>query len=489
MGTRVLSEEEAEAWFRQYDRKSLLEERLGKPTLVEHEAISFPSYPYEWPPEMLHAAGELTLDLAQDLLADGLGLKDATPYNVLFRGPEPVFVDVLSIDRRDPLSPIWLPRAEFIRTILLPLLASTRFGRHPNRSLTWSRDGLEPEELFAWITPILRLLPPYLSLVSIPTWLGRRHSSKEDLYRKRSVPAEKARFIVEYSLRSLRKQLKSLAPPSGRKSTWSGYAASTPSYSQEQSSQKEQFVRDFLREYAPKRVLDIGSNTGHFSVLAAESGASVVAIDSDPVVVGQTWRVARAKGLPILPLVVDLARPTPAMGWRYQEYLSFLSRANGSFDAVLMLAVLHHLLATARVPLPDILSLVAGFTKAQRAPSAPPTRPETGESSLRTAAPFCAGSSEARTGPARPTNPPETRAFYAAPGSVVRASSSNGVALLEFVSPDDTMFRLISRGREDLYSYLTLEYFEQACNREFEIVRSLRIVNSNRWLYVVKGRS
>ena len=52
----------------------------------EHERIPFPSFPYEWPPEMLEAAGSLTLDLAEAALEEGFGLKDATPYNVLFRG-------------------------------------------------------------------------------------------------------------------------------------------------------------------------------------------------------------------------------------------------------------------------------------------------------------------------------------------------------------------------------------------------------------------
>ena len=64
--------------------------------ILEHERIPFQSFPYEWPPEMLHAAGQLTLDLAEGLLDEGLGLKDATPYNILFRGSAPVFVDWLS---------------------------------------------------------------------------------------------------------------------------------------------------------------------------------------------------------------------------------------------------------------------------------------------------------------------------------------------------------------------------------------------------------
>src|SRR5581483_12398563 len=50
--------------------------------LYEHERVLFPSYPYEWAPEMLQAAGFLTLDLALATLEEGFGLKDATPYNV-----------------------------------------------------------------------------------------------------------------------------------------------------------------------------------------------------------------------------------------------------------------------------------------------------------------------------------------------------------------------------------------------------------------------
>ncbi|MGH7606804.1 MAG: SAM-dependent methyltransferase, partial [Gemmatimonadales bacterium] len=53
--------------------------------ILEHEPVPFPSYPYEWPAEMLFEAGRLTLDLAERLVPEGLGLKDATPYNVLFR--------------------------------------------------------------------------------------------------------------------------------------------------------------------------------------------------------------------------------------------------------------------------------------------------------------------------------------------------------------------------------------------------------------------
>src|SRR5437667_11504991 len=107
---------------------------------------------------------------------------------------------------------------------------------------------------------------------------------------------------------------------------------------------KENFIKQVLSEFKPKQVLGVGANTGHFGLLAAAAGAQVVAIDSDPACIGSLWQQAFAKNLPVLPLVVDLARPSAALGWRNGECQSFLERAAGAFDAVFMLAVLHHLM-------------------------------------------------------------------------------------------------------------------------------------------------
>src|ERR1019366_3194276 len=130
--------------------------------------------------------------------------------------------------------------------------------------------------------------------------------------------------------------------------------------------------------------------TGHFSMMAARSGASVVALDYDPAVVGSVWRRASAEKLDILPLVVNLTRPTPAVGWRNGEWPSFLERAKGGFDAVFLLAVIHHMLVTERVPLAEIVDLAAELT--------------------------------------------------------------TGYVVVEFVSPGDSMFRVLVRGRDELYS-------------------------------------
>src|SRR5437588_10946040 len=149
--------------------------------------MPFPSVPYEWPPGMLCAAATLTLDFAETLTDEGLGLKDASPYNVLFRGSKPIFVDLLSFERRDPNDPTWLPLAQFVRTFLLPLLANKHFGLALDQILTTRRDGLEPEDVYKWLKPTQKLLPPFLSLVSMPKWLAAKHNPDDDtIYRKKT---------------------------------------------------------------------------------------------------------------------------------------------------------------------------------------------------------------------------------------------------------------------------------------------------------------
>jgi 2-polyprenyl-3-methyl-5-hydroxy-6-metoxy-1,4-benzoquinol methylase len=395
-------------------------------SFCEHEWIPFASYPHEWPPELLWAAARLTLDLARRALADGWGLKDATPQNVLFQGRRPVFIDLLSFERRTPEDPVWRPYGQFVRTFLLPLLAHRLWGTRLSDVFLSRRDGLEPEEVYRWCRPLTRCRPSVLSLVSLPTWLagsGRRESAA--LYRQRTMDPEKARFILEAMFGRLDRTLARLEPRAGRDSAWSDYMR-THSYSDSAFAAKDRFVREALTESAPKWVLDVGANTGHFSRIAAGLGARVVAIDLDPASVGAMVRAGGDRADQVLPLVVNLARPSPALGWRGQECRSFLDRAAGRFDCVLMLAVLHHLLVTERIPLTEVLSLAAELTVS--------------------------------------------------------------TLVIEFVAPADDMFRRLARGREHLHASLTTGEFETACAPWFEVVRSEALPETHRRIYLLRKR-
>jgi SAM-dependent methyltransferase len=423
--TAPLSEAETSALL-STGELSPFRELLAGYKLVEHERIAFPSFPEEWPPEMLHAAGALTIDLALEALREGFVLKDASPYNVLFRGPKPVFVDALSVAGRETLEIVWRPYAQFVRTFLLPLEADRHGLRSSHNAFATSREGLEPQALYDALPVWRRLMPPWLGLVSAPVWLSGRKG--DGLYRPKQTGGEEtARFVVGRLLRGLDRKLSRAAPRENRISVWSGYQDACASYRKEHFQVKVSFVETALRDCRPARVLDAGCNTGTFSELAARLGAEVVAFDSDAASVGALWRRANEASLAILPLVVDLARPTPSSGWRNQECPAFLERARGGFDMLLLLAVLHHLLITSRIPLAEILSLSAELTSQW--------------------------------------------------------------LIVEWVEPADPMFQRLTRGRQNLYAHLTSQYFESVAVESFQIVKRHAIEGAHRILYLLRRKA
>jgi SAM-dependent methyltransferase len=255
--------------------------------------------------------------------------------------------------------------------------------------------------------------------------LATKAESRSDLYSSgKKMPAEQASFILRRSFARLKKQLAAVSPDADRSSKWTGYTehnvTTIPAYMQA----KQRFVESAIAASKPKHVLDVGCNTGYFSFFAARSGARVVGVDHDPEVLGQVYRDAKKEGLDVLPLAVDLARPSPRLGWRNSEIPSFLDRAEGAFDLVMMLAVLHHILVQDRIPLQDVLKLAAELTT----------------SSL----------------------------------------------IIEFVPPSDPLFRRIARGRDHLHTGLTEAAFETAAGELFAIERKEPLPETDRVIYLLK---
>ena len=392
---------------------------------VTHPRVWFPSYAHEWPAEMLEAAGQLTLRLAEKLIEKNWGLKDATPFNILFEGTKPVFVDVLSFEKRDPEDAIWRPYQQFVNTFLLPLLVNKTRGISLRSVFLANREGVDIQEAGKLYTGVSKFKSRVFSIVTLPNMLASKAESKSDLYSAgKKMPAEQARFILGRSFARLKKQLAAVSPEPDRKSKWTGYTQHNVTTIPAYMRAKQLFVENAIERLRPQHVLDVGCNTGHFSFFAARSGARVVGIDHDPEVLGQVWRDARKEGLDVLPLAVDLSRPSPRMGWRNSEIPSFLDRAEGSFDLVMMLAVLHHVLVQDRIPLMDVLKLAADLT--------------------------------------------------------------TDALIIEFVPPSDPLFRRIARGRDHLHAGLNEETFENAARDFFNIELKEKLPETDRVIYLLK---
>jgi SAM-dependent methyltransferase len=329
---------------------------------LRHPLIEPVSYPWEWSPGQWRAAAELTLRLARKAIDAGWALKDATPLNVLFAGARPVFVDVLSFERRDPHSTVWLAYGQFVRTFLLPLVGAKYLG-WPLEATLFRRDGYEPAALYRALPRWRRLDPRLLDVVTLAALLeGKNRKPQNGSRRASASDPDLARHILNKRLARLGKQIRHVTGESTA-SQWSRYEQRASHYASSDVDAKQQFVRHVLGQHRPARVLDIGANTGTYSLMAAEAGAEVVALDSDAAALEALWRAAAAQSKPITALVANIARPTPAAGWRNREQLSLLDRLGGGFDMVLMLAVIHHLILREQLPLTHIAELCAALTR------------------------------------------------------------------------------------------------------------------------------
>jgi SAM-dependent methyltransferase len=329
--------------------------------LLEHECVPFISYPTEWTASMLHAAGTLTLTCALEALDAGFILKDATPYNVLFNGSTPVFVDVGSFQPLSAVSGVWRAHGQFTQTFLLPLLAAAH-GLRPHVLFRTSRNGVDSRTLYSQLSWWRRIQPVALEHVTMPTWAEHLVSPARlaSVARQDDRGADPARLAAQ--LRRLQHQLDAIRPNRGV-TVWRGYSHPTDPHEQAYVQAKQAAVIGFLETLAPARILDVGCNEGRFTEAAARHGHDIVAIDQDAEMVSDVFAASATIHDRVLPLIIDLCEPTPAAGWANREHSAFLQRADRAFDVVLALAVLHHLIVQSGAPLDAVVRMLLSLSR------------------------------------------------------------------------------------------------------------------------------
>src|SRR6476469_6795226 len=149
-----------------------------EPGLLRHERLPFVSYPYEWPFEMLRDAALLQLGLLEEALTEGFVLKDGSPYNVQWRGSEPVFVDVGSFERLREGEP-WAGYRQFCALFLYPLLLQAYRDLPYHPWLRGSIDGIAPRDAANLFSLRDRLRRGVLTHVALHARLERRYEARE----------------------------------------------------------------------------------------------------------------------------------------------------------------------------------------------------------------------------------------------------------------------------------------------------------------------
>jgi SAM-dependent methyltransferase len=326
---------------------------------LEHRVLEFPAYPHEITALQLHDSALLTLRIAMAAAEHGWILKDASAWNVLHSNGYPVFIDLLSFEPWDRAGS-WIAYGQFVRHFLLPLLIHRETGMTPQEIFLVHRDGIAPEQAYRLLSGVTLASPAGLEYVLLPKLLagaGRRVIAGRTSTGRKNFDATAAQPLMLSTMRRLQRMVERLRPdPRQSKSTWGDYEKTRAHYSEADLLAKTEFVRGHLGD--ARSVLDVGCNAGEFSLVAAETGRTVIAADSDAPALGRLYDRIREKGLAITPVLLNIGRPTPAIGWGNHEVLSFLDRSAGHFDCVMLLGLVHHLLVTERATIPMLVDML-----------------------------------------------------------------------------------------------------------------------------------
>jgi hypothetical protein len=326
--------------------------------VLEHQRIPFVTYPYEWTFSMLRDAALAHLDLLLEALDAGLTMKDGSAYNLAFAGGRPVFIDVGSFQPVRQGEP-WAGYRQFCQTMLYPLLLQAHKDVRFQPWLRGQVGGIQPQELTRLFVGRDRLRSGVLKHVVLHGAMDRRHSGSRAQDTQRALQA--AGFSTQLQRAAVAAIRKLVAGLEWRRSAsqWSHYQA-TSSYSDAERELKAAFVEHALEGKDARLVFDLGGNDGSYSRVAARHAELVVCADSDDLVLDGLYRSLQRDGEQrVLPAYLDLADPSPGLGWRGQERAGFFDRARP--DAVLALALLHHLAITGNVPLAQLVDWLAGL--------------------------------------------------------------------------------------------------------------------------------
>ena len=389
---------------------------------LHHAKVPTISYPYEWPFSMLADSAKLQIELQLKLIEKGYSLKDASAFNVQFIHCRPVFIDIPSIEKLKHKE-VWIAYGQFCQMYLFPLLLKRYKNISSKGYFLNNINGLDVIDVYHIFGPVASLKPALFMDVFLQYYFQNSASNRtEELRQKLKKEGSDTTPQVINLQRMLRKinKISSAHKPIGH---WIDYINKN-TYSIEAEEEKVNYIEEFLKVHSPQTVLDLGCNTGRYSLLASESGAEVIAVDFDHDSIDLLYRHAKKAQANILPLWVDIANPSPGLGFRNQERKSFMERVHA--NAVFALALIHHLLITSRIPMDAIRDL-----------------------------------------------------FY---------ELTDSYLVVEFIGRNDDMFQTLLALREDIYDHINQDFFLATFSKKFDLINQHKINNTERILFTFKKK-
>jgi SAM-dependent methyltransferase len=361
----------------------------------------------------------LHLELLEAALLEGMVIKDSTPYNIQFRSAKPVFIDIPSFE---PLraGSVWGGYKQFCEMFLFPLMLKAYRGLEFQPLMRSRIDGVDiasAASLFAKSDWLKRGVFSHVWLQSLMH--GRHLRSKTDVGEELKAAGFNEQLILA-NVRKLKRLVQGLEWKNAE-TQWGDYEG-FHNYSQRDVEAKERFVENCLSTAQPSTTWDIGCNTGRFSRLAERHSGQVIAMDIDHLAIERLYQTEKGRNESrINPILQNIADPSPNWGWRNRERTDLLGRSRPDF--VLCLALIHHIVISANIPLEEFVRWLADVTSG---------------------------------------------------------------LIIEFVSRNDDKVRTLLLNKEDIYTDYSQQELERCLEEHFRIKDSLRLESGNRYLYFCK---
>lgn len=331
------------------DEKFLIPYSFIDDVTLESPLLQFVSQPHEWSFEQLRDAGEHTLTLSKRICSFNMELKDASAWNILFDGCNPLFCDYLSFKMSE--AHYWWAMGQFVRHFTLPLASHRKEILKTHQIFRLSRDGLSLDSA--------KKMLGYKIFFSRAFPFGFFGNREGIPVKENSDSIRRLQSIYEFLSWSIQYK------ESRSASTWSEYTGQRTHYSEEQIALKKETVTRWLQRIRPHWVTDIGCNTGEFSEIAARLGAKVICADHDDECISRLY--VRAKTDAILnnklhPIIFNFGDAIGSSGAGGLEFSSLIDRIGNVTNCLLLLGLLHHLLISESIPISMLLKIISKMT-------------------------------------------------------------------------------------------------------------------------------
>ena len=401
--------------------------------------IPFQSYPFEWSYGQWRKVLYAYLQINKIALAHGMILKDATPYNFYFEDGRAVLLDTSSFDFFKEGDP-WMAYRQFCSEMLSPFALMHYNGQRWARITQSHLRGMplnfvtKQLPLKSWLNMTcllhIHLHGKYATNDSENSSL--RNSNKKG-FEKSGVVVDnqtKQKGLSKEKIFSLMKMLQSTVvnwkKPFAFEKHWIDYYQKDIA-SDKYLIHKEAVIKEWLAQLTNQNklesILDLGANTGKFSLIASDYAEKVIALEYDDICVDAIEKaIVSSKKNNVYCLRMDLAETTPNMGVLEKEYSSIYTRAKSSM--VMGLALIHHLFISNQLSFYKIAQILDGFSEKH--------------------------------------------------------------VIVEFIPFEDEKVQFLIKDKQRNYSDYTEETFKEAIERFFEIKERKQIEGSERILYLLE---